>query len=1382
MPCTAGQRDAPARRLGAQVGTRTPSVGRYTPAPRPVALPGMSRPPSPPTHPGADAPGLLHQLFAATAHRVPRAPAVDVPPGPDRTMRTVVTYEELAQMARRVHRALAPCVAGEAVVAILLPRDTPWLYAAQIGILAAGAAFVGLDPEFPAAHLARVLGDARPVAIVTDRAGASRLDRGTPTPRLLTIEAIGAIGGDGLAPQVPAWLGPHSLAYVVYTSGTTGEPKGVLIEHRSITHVIATGCHDLPLLPSDRIAQGSSAAYDSSLEETWLAFAVGATVVVLDAATTRLGPDLVPWLRRERVTVLMPPPTLLRATGCAAPHAELPDLRLCYAGGEAMPQDLADRWSDGIWLENGYGPTECTVTVVRGRLRPGAPITIGRAIAGNTAHVLDGDLMPVPDGEWGELCIAGASLARGYLGRPEATTAHFPEHPLLGRIYRTGDRVRRLPDGALVCDGRIDTQAKVRGHRIELEAVETQLAALPGVRAAACALQGRDGHPRLVAFIVPHDAALPPDHVALAAQLRDRLPAAAVPSRFANLDALPTTYGGKLDRRALPQLDDDPIDAPPWADATPLTARIAAQMAHCLGRRDVAADADFFVDLGGESLRAAELVTALRRDPATAGITVRDVYAARTAVAQAARASATAVAAPAVAQAAAPAAASPTRTWLVTAAQTAWLALELGAGATVFYGLGWHLLPAAAAALGPVALLLLLPLVLRLAPLLFAPLAVAIAVGAKRLLVGRYRAGRVRVGSAAYLRHWLLLRAVRLVPWELLQGTAFQIAALRALGARIGHRVHIDRGVDLLRGGWDLLTIDDNVSLQRDAALELAVLDRGDLVIGPVQIGRGATIEVRATVAAGARIGANATVAALSWVADGAVVPDGQHWAGVPAAARTGAAVADGAADATVAPRGRELGEWGFALLAVIGRPLVGTATGLLLVLAWSMTFAAADCSLDDAVAWLHGRTAAPLLTAWTLLAALVAVPLGLLAAAVLVRWSKVPAGTLRRFSTGYLLVHQRLRAVEAAGNWLSGSVLWPMWLRLAGMRIGPGCEISTLLDALPEHTTIGADSFLADGIYLGAPRVEGDLVHVAPTRLGAATFLGNHVVVPGGTTLPGHVLLGVCTVADPRMRAGTDWFGHPPIELPRREIVAVDRSLTHEPGPLRYANRLGWELLRCGLAPLLLAFGLAWFDLIARLAPTSWPAAIAAASAASLAVVGGMCGLAIAMKWLLLGRVRPGRHGLWSCWCSRWDFLYVAWGRRARRRLERRDGTPWLAHVLRLVGTRIGRGVVLGRGFAQIVDPDMLQFDDGATVDGMFQAHSFEDRVLKIDRVRIGAAATLRRGALLFYGAELGAGARLLPHGVAMKHERLSPWLDYQGVPIQVMSRAEIEPAPSNL
>jgi len=1313
-------------------------------------------------------PSLLHGFFEAAASRWPDEPAVEIPPGTGRPSRRVVTYVALRQEADALADAISPFVRKECVVAILLPRATELLYAAQLGALKAGAAHTCIDPAYPDGHVRDILKDSGAVVLVTDAAGRARAEGALfHVPHLLdAAEETARRRGRPLRPPSPTWLRPEHLAYVIYTSGTTGRPKGVLIEHRSIANLVGSDVIEFGLGPGDRVAQGSSASYDSSVEEVWLALAAGATVVVMDDEAARLGPDLVPWLRRERITVFCPPPTLLRTAGAVNPQAELPDLRFIYLGGEALTPDVADRWSDGWRLENGYGPTETTVTAIRTTIRKGDEISIGRPIRGVRMWVLNEALEEVPDGEMGELCLGGLCVARGYRNRPELTKERFPVHPKLGRIYRSGDLGHRSKDGLFFCHGRIDQQVKLRGYRVELEAIEARLAECAGVLEAACRVQGEGVRQTLVAFVVPAAPENPPSLEFLRSSLTDVLPPYMVPARFGLLPQLPRTVGGKVNRKELPILEDDHRDGkrpvtPPRND---LEARVAAAFREVFERKEpVSIHDDFFSDLGGDSLAAAIAVSLLREDPATASLTARDLYDGRTVAEVARRAGAFAVADEADDDAPARETVDPRPATLVQAGLLALglLAASLLAGAAALRGL-----PALVRTLGLVPLVLLGPLFLLLAAHLWAPISVAIAVLAKRTLVGRYRPGRVPVWGSLYVRNWVVQQTLKLVPWGLLDGTEFRLAALRALGARIGERVHIHRGVNLSEGGWDLLEIGNDVTIGQDVSLQLVELEDGQAIFGGVSIGDGATLEIHSGVEANSVLEEGACLSARSSLSRGSRVPRGERWDGIPARP-----AGSSPEPPRLLPDERILSPAAAGTLLLLARfalLLVRAIPAQLLVLAFAR---AKGIDTARVLAWL----AAPSLDAGLLIGAMatasLAVPLTLVVEALACRaMGPVRPGVTSRWSPSWVRVWLKTGLVDAAGRWLWGTLLWPVWLRLAGARIGKGCEISSLIDTVPELVEIGPGTFCADGIYLGGPRIHRGTVTVDPVHLGKSSFLGNGVVVPGGPPLPDDILLGVCTVADAAtIQPGTAWFGHPSFELPRRQIVEFDRRLTLDPSPIRYLNRVLWEWFRFTL-PAIPVFVLpAWYALAAGATRDLSPAAnhLAAAPLALLLALFFPALLVIASKWAFLGRVKPGVHPLWSCFASRWDFICMAWNIHAGRAASVLEGSLLLSPLLRLAGVRIGKHVVLGGGFAEdLPDPDMLTFEDGATVDCIFQAHTFEDRVLKLDRIVIRKDASVGRNAVLLYGAEIGAGARVAPNSVVMKHEHLLPGRAYAGFP----------------
>ena len=1350
---------------------------------------------------------MVPDLFEAVAARFPDELALEIPAAEGRA-RFTATYAELESRSRALGHQLVARLAQvapealEPVVVLWMARTCPGLLALQLACLRIGAPYLAIDPSLPDDHARFLIEDAGAELVCADagaRARAGRLARHVP---LFERDWRAEVPDADSPPLAP--LRPERLAYLIYTSGTTGRPKGVEIEHGSLANLVHGDLEAFDLGPGDRVAQGSSPSYDSSLEEVWMALSTGATVVVLDAETTRSGPDLIPWLRAERISVLCPPPTLLRTTGCLAPAEVLPDLRLVYVGGEALPTDLAAAWGAGrLRLVNGYGPTECTVTVLRSEVRDANDIRIGTAIPGSAAFVLHPDGDDVTAGEAGELWIAGKSLARGYRGRPDLTAERFPVHPLHGRCYRTGDLVRAGADGELRYLGRIDDQVQLRGHRVELGAVEARLCELDEVGGAACCVRQVGGRDLLVAFVVATEVAAQLDLGALRARLVALLPEPMVPARLEQVRELPTSVGGKLDRARLPALSvgGAMVGAAEGPSAVPSAARAAEELAGGLPESEVERaiglafaealvlprapelEADFFQDLGGDSLAAALLVSALRRAHATARLAVRDLYLAPTARSLARRAvelettpnSAREHERRAGETASRPTSAGASQRLLFTMGQVAWMALELSVATLalrfVVFELGLTLLEHVA----PLWLLALFVPGLFVLALGWVPLAVGLTVGAQRLLLRRYRPGRFAAFGGWHLRHWIVTRLARRIPWGLVRGTRGTSLVLRALGARVGRGVHVHRGVDLASGGWSLLEIGSGVALEQDAALRLVDLDGGELVVGAVTLGAGASVAVRAGLGPDTSLGAGARLEALGYLESGTHVTSGERWGGTPARCLGRVevpAVADAASDSVRGDLGILLGS--LLVAWCLSLPLVGiVGIGYEFPGGGSAGSVAAGSELADAL-----RAPSAAWVGWLWFGALLplALVLNLFLMAVLVRLlgQRVAAAGWRFPIHGdafgpFVALWLATGLVERAGTWLSGSLYWPPWLRLAGMQIGPGAEISTVIDVLPRDVRIGPESFFADGVYLAGARLASGQAMRGATHVGRDTFVGNHAVIPAGAQLPDDVLIGVCTVADRIEKPGA-WFGQPPFELPRFPEPEFERRLTHDPSLVRRLNRLVWEAARFVLPAVGLGLGFVWFfaadslaDDLGRASATSHVAIAAAtliAGAISLLTL-------LALKWSLLGRVRPGKHPLWSCWCSRWDFLYVAWGFLARPALAVFDGCLLQSVLLRLFGMRIGPGVLLGGAFAQVVDPDMLHFGAGATVAGIFQAHTFEDRVLKIAPLEIGPGATLGAGALAFYGVRLEAGSRALPHGVALKGETLAAGRDYAGVPL---------------
>ncbi|MFI6785386.1 amino acid adenylation domain-containing protein [Micromonospora sp. NPDC050276] len=549
----------------------------------------------------------LSQLFEERAATRPDAVAVVFDGRP-------VTYRELNERANRLARLLAAQGAGpERVVAVLLDRSID-LVVTLLAVLKTGAAYLPVDPDHPAERIAAMLADADP-AVVVDKpvdVDASMLDGGN-----LDVD-----------------VRSDHPAYVIYTSGSTGRPKGVVIDHRGIVNRLAWMQATYGLTAADRVLQKTPYGFDVSVWEFFWPLIEGATLVVARPGGHRDPAYLADLIVRAGVTVSHFVPSMLREFLHEPAAAACRGLRQVFCSGEALPADLHDLFRTLLpaSLHNLYGPTEASVDVTAWTAAPGerpAVIPIGRPVWNTRVYVLDARLRPVPAGVPGELYLAGVQLARGYLGRAALTAERFVACPFGGgRMYRTGDLARWGADGNLEYLGRTDDQVKVRGFRVELGEIEAALAAQPGVRQAAAAVNDQ----RIVAYVAP-----PVDGAVLIGALRATLPDYMIPATVVGLDALPLTVNGKLDRRALPK----PSFAATTAYRAPTNVReelLCQAFAQVLGAERVGLDDDFFA-LGGHSLLATRLVSRLRTVLGVE-VPIRDVFEAPTVAGLAARISA----------------------------------------------------------------------------------------------------------------------------------------------------------------------------------------------------------------------------------------------------------------------------------------------------------------------------------------------------------------------------------------------------------------------------------------------------------------------------------------------------------------------------------------------------------------------------------------------------------------------------------------------------------------------------------------------------------------------------------------------------------------------
>ncbi|WEV27776.1 non-ribosomal peptide synthetase [Streptomyces sp. 71268] len=549
----------------------------------------------------------LPHLVEAQARRTPDHPAVVHD-------RTTLSYRELNERANRLARVLVARGAGpEDLVALAVPRSERTLLA-SLAVAKAGAAYVPVDTAYPAARIAALLGSAEPLLTLTTDAVAAELPAGTPVLVLDDPDTAELVGRQDPADLTDAdRRGPLAVgnaAYVIHTSGSTGAPKGVVVTHAGLASLAVDHIERFGITVGDGVLQFASFSFDCSVGDMLMALCSGAALIIRPRDCLS-GAEVGALIDRTGATHVTIPPQVL----AALPSATHPTLRTIATAGDVLPATVVDQWAPGRRMFNAYGPTEATVDAVATEVRAGAgaPPPIGGPVLNTRVYVLDADLCPVPVGAEGELFIAGAGLARGYLRQPGLTAERFlpcPFGPPGGRMYRTGDLVRWRPDGNLEFRGRVDHQVKIRGFRVEPGEVEAALAAHP--RVADCVVVAREDRPgskRLVGYVVP--APGPRPAVAdLRRHLAERLPDYLVPSALVLLDAFPLNPNGKLDRAALPtpELTGTGTGRAP---STPREELLCALFAEVLGVGRVGPD-DAFFDLGGDSVLAIRLAARVR--------------------------------------------------------------------------------------------------------------------------------------------------------------------------------------------------------------------------------------------------------------------------------------------------------------------------------------------------------------------------------------------------------------------------------------------------------------------------------------------------------------------------------------------------------------------------------------------------------------------------------------------------------------------------------------------------------------------------------------------------------------------------------------------------
>ena len=1254
---------------------------------------------------------------------------------------------------------------------LLLDRSAE-TYVALLATMKAGAAFVPLAPAFPDDRVAMIIDDAAICFVLSVSHYASRVEAWQP-PFMMIDQIDRELVGQPDTPLPRATLAQpgHDTCYILYTSGTTGRPKGVVIEHRSICNFVQVAAASYGYRPGDRVYQGMTIAFDFSVEEIWVPFMAGATVVPAPGQMPLVGDELAEFLRSNAITCMACSPTLLSSV-----DSDVPSLRLLMVGGEACPHNLVVRWTKpGRLILNTYGPTEATVTATMGVLEPGRAVTIGRPLPTYSIVILDAKIPALagPD-ELGEIGIAGMGVAAGYLNRPELTAEKFipdflglPNNPT-ARIYRTGDLGCINDAGEVEYRGRIDTQVKIRGYRIELGEIEAVLLGHPSIaQAAVTTWEPAPDRVEIAAYYAPKVGAAVISQSELLAELKRCLPDYMVPSALEEVPAIPMTVANKADLRRLPKPAAMRASAEraSIAPSTDDERFLTKSLAEVLGIETVSIEDNFFDDIGANSLLMAKFCARIRKRQGWTTTSMRDIYLHPT-VARLARHLGAPDQLTAGADEVVPVhRATDLAYWTCGAAQLLFYATYAYGGLWALnIGLNWVY-----GALGD-PLQLYLRCVLLSAAGFFGMTGFAVA--AKWALIGRWKAGAIPLWSWDYYRFWVAKTLIRGAPVVLFRGSPLYTLYLRLLGARLGQNTVVEcRAVPVCT---DLITVGDNTVLRKESMILGFRAQAGYIHMGPIDIGRDAFVGVGSVIDIDTRIGDGAQLGHSSSLQRGQRIPDGERWHGSPA-------IPTQADYCPIQPLGfsnvrRMLFEAVqlFILFAIV------TPIPLLFHSYWE--------SVGDDYQETIGLVAIG--TTVTVLGTVIG---SLIVGVALPRLLRRVLKTGRDYPI-YGVHHWLQAMVELASNSRMLNLLFGdssaivHYMRALGWNLNEVVQTGSNFGTNQQHENpllceIGSGTMVSDGLLLINTQKSASAFRLEHTRIGDRNYLGNNIYYPPGGRTGDNCLLGtkVMVPIDGPVRENVGLLGSPCFEIPR--IVERDRNLIAGVSPQTRKARIrakNWH----NAATALIFLAANWLVLFATIAV--WDRALNYYDEWGHIALFAAMGLTVAIGlpfYILIERASLGFRRLKPVTMTIYDTPF--WRHERHWKLSDTPivgmfaGTPFRPMVLRMLGAKVGRRVY--DGGANLTERSLVDIGDDATLNegSVIQPHSLEEGAFKSDVIRIGNGCTLGPAAFVHYGVTMGDGSVADLDSFVMKGEVLEPNSVWRGNPAKL--HGFVKPVPAD-
>lgn len=1288
-----------------------------------------------------------------------------------------VTYAELDRRANQVARHLIALGVKPGDRVGLMFEKCVETYVAMIAVLKANAAYVPMDPGFPADRVRYIVGDAGLKTIVSMSSLVEKLEEiGAPHVMLDAERTTIAARADGALTAEEVGAAADQTCYIIYTSGTTGNPKGVLVEHPSICNFVRVAGEQYGYRSGDRVYQGMTIAFDFSVEETWVPLMVGATLVPARRGPSLIGEDLGNFLHDREVTVVACCPTLLSTI-----ERDLPHLRVLLVGGEACPQHLVTRWyREGRTILNSYGPTEATVTCMLTELKPEKAVTIGVPLRTYAIVILDGETdTVVKRGGLGEICIAGIGLAKGYLNQDELTRAKFipdfigiPNNPS-ARIYRTGDLGRINDDGEVEYLGRIDTQVKIRGYRIELTEIESVLMEIPGIaQATVSTFEAEPGMPELVAYYALKQEATELQGREIAQVLRSRLPAYMVPAYFEELDAIPMSVSNKADRKKLPpprgnrHTSNDNFVAPRSATEHELSTALQAT----LKLSQVSVEHDFFNELGANSLLMAQFCSKVRKNPAFAGVSMQDIYLNPT-IARLADYLDTRALGGAMKQ-------EPERFHRPSnlsyygcgALQAAFYAVYGLAFLWLFKeGMTWT-----NAAAGNVVEHYFRATVFS-AAMFFGMSALPIV--AKWLLIGKFKEESFPVWSLKYYRFWVVKNLMRSAPMAAFYGRPLLNVYLRLLGAKIGPNAVIE--ARFVPVATDLFAMGANSVVRKDSTMLGYRAQSNFIYTGPVTIGANAFVGESSVLDINASMGDRTQLGHASSLQSGQHVPDGKHYHGSPAIETTSDYRPIEDVACTSLRRKIWTGFELFALLAVIA-PLAIVVSSI-----WYTDMAS---SAGASTSLLNTGVIGALL--WSSAAAFFgSLAIGLAAVFFIPRMAQLFLEEGKTYPLfGFHYAMQRLVFTFSNAriyNLLFGDTSYIVhYMRYVGWNLNKVDQTGSNFGTNQRHDNpfmcdIGSGTMVSDGLSMINIHQTASSFSIRKAAIGERNYLGNDIHYPPNGKTGANVLLAtkVLVPVEGPVRENVGLLGSPAFEIPR--MVDRDREMSEAVDQATRKSAVAKKNVH-NLVTIGLYLGTRWFYVFASLLVTYLLVStyqtygiLSAFVATNVVFFMGVAYFAfIERATLAFGRLKPGIVTIYDR-----EF----WGHERHWKLSDSPivmilgGTPFKNVINRMIGVKVGKKVY--DGGSNITERTLTEIGDYATINEgvVLQPHSLEEGVFKSDYILIGNGCTVGPAAFVHYGTTMGDHSILDADSFLMKGEKLDPCTRWRGNPAKLYQGVEI-------